>query len=104
MAQMDWSEAEVLHKEAVIATINRAELGQGNVFYSIRIGRQAENDIKPTQYLRPSDMDDLEALCQDIRYWIQADIDDIRRKGQASGRKKKQENQSAPNSPDSSAE
>ena len=98
MAQMDWSEAEVLHKESVIATINRAELGQGNVFYSIRIGRQGENDIKPTQYLRPSDLDDLEALCSDIRFWIQADIDEIRTKNQG-GKKKKPQPSQTPSDP-----
>lgn len=87
MAQMDWQEAETLHKNATLATINRALLGQGNVFYSIRVGRQGENDVKPTQYLRPSDLDDLEALCTDIRYWIQADIEEIR-KSQTGSKKK----------------
>ena len=33
---------------------------------------------KLTQFLRPSDLDDLEELSKEVRYWIQADIDEIR--------------------------
>lgn len=79
MPNFDWEEAETIRKDSVIAMINRAKLENGNVFHSIRISHHEEgSEAKPTQYLRPSDMDSLEALVKDVRYWIQADIDEIR--------------------------
>lgn len=86
MAQFEWKEAESLHVGSALAMINRAELENGNVFHSIRISRvnidtetgEPEIGAKPTQYLRPGDMDDLRELAQKVKYWVQADIDEIR--------------------------
>jgi len=81
----DWKEATMLRKGNVVALINRALLENGNVFHSVRISRielgddgEPRQGAKPTQYLRPTDMDDLEGLAEEARYWVQADIEEIR--------------------------
>ena len=77
MAQLDWKEAATIKVNHTAALINRASLDNGNVFHSIRLSRCNE-DGKHTQFLRSSDLDDLEELAAKVRYWIQADIDEIR--------------------------
>ena len=77
MSELVWEEAESIKRDSLIATINRAILDNGNIFHSIRIFHTSI-DGKLTQFLRPSDLDSLKELGKEVKYWIQADIDDIR--------------------------
>lgn len=77
MASLTWEEAETITVDNIVALINRAILENGNVFHSIRVSHLNE-DGKLTQFLRPSDLERLEELGKQVRFWIQADIDEIR--------------------------
>lgn len=87
MSELEWKEADTIKVSSLVATINRAILDNGNIFHSIRIFHSSPEG-KLTQFLRPSDLSSLEELGREVRYWIQADIDEIRNPAQENGSEK----------------
>lgn len=79
MSDLAWQPAFSVEHETLVASINRAELGSGNVLHSIRISRKAANGGKPSQFLRTDDLTYLEELSLKIKAKILEDINQIRR-------------------------
>ena len=80
MATLVWQEAGVVTMGNLIAHINRAPLGNGNVFHSVRICRTDEGG-KTTQFLRVDDLKALAEFSEKVRHWIQSDTEEIRKAG-----------------------
>ena len=78
MAELKWVPAFTVEHETLVASINRAELGSGNVLHSIRISRKAPNGMKPSQFLRTDDMTYLADLGIKVSARILKDISELR--------------------------
>lgn len=79
MAELNWEPAFNVEHESLIASVNRAELGSGNVLHSIRISRKSTSGGKPSQFLRTDDMKYLTELGIKVSTKILEDINSIRK-------------------------
>lgn len=80
MPGLNWEEAGTVTVGNIVGQINRAPLGQGNVFHSIKICRKDESG-KMAHFIRVDDLKNMEEFVKKVNSWIQQDIETIRKAG-----------------------
>lgn len=77
---LEWTDEEVLENKNLCARITSAQI-KGRKIHSVQFGRNMIRDGEKEKmyaklFFRGVDMVDMQSLCEEIRLWIQADIDE----------------------------
>lgn len=77
---LEWTDEEVLENKNLCARITSARI-KGKKIHSVQFGRNMMRDGEKEKmyaklFFRGIDMADMQHLCEEIRLWIQADVDE----------------------------